>query len=114
MYYFYGYQISKEEKEVGYLSYKGLASTLQKVLCNDILNDYYTDAELVSGWDYDEETDSNHDFYQYYITNEYGAKILEQANETIYYISKLNLYVWCVDHYGTPWSDVYTSIKVDN
>lgn len=50
------------------------------------------------------------DFYQYFIVDNCGASILEEAGETVWYNETLDLYVWGVTHWGTSWDYVLTNI----
>ena len=62
---------------------------------------------------YNEETDEYEEYYQFYIVSDNGAKILAEANETVWYNEELDMYVWGVTHWGTSWDYVLTSIKID-
>lgn len=81
----------------------------------DALDDTESDEykELESTIDEWEQADEMyHDFYQFYIISSNGASILEDyTNETVWYNSELDLYVWGVTHYGTSWDYVLTDIK---
>lgn len=76
-----------------------------------------TDAARLSEIEKDlEELQDAHymDIYQYYIISESGAEILKDyTNEIVYYNDELDLYVWCVTHYGTSWTHVLTDIKIE-
>ena len=61
---------------------------------------------LENGWNYPE-------IYQYYIVDDKGAEILQEAEETVYYNSELGMYLWGVTHYGTSWDYVLTNIKIE-
>lgn len=50
------------------------------------------------------------DFYQYFIVDNCGARILEEAGETVWVNERLDLYVWGVTHWGTSWDYVLTNI----
>ena len=51
------------------------------------------------------------DVYQTYIISEQGAEILQEyTNEIVYYNAELDMYTWCVTHYGTAWDYVLTDI----
>ena len=56
------------------------------------------------------EDERYYDFYQYFIVDGYGASILEEAGETVWYNEYLDLYVWGVTHWGTSWDYVLTNI----
>ena len=52
--------------------------------------------------------------YQYYIINEGGAEILQEyTHELVMYNSDLDMYVWCIDHWGTSWDYVLTEIPCE-
>lgn len=61
----------------------------------------------------EQENSYNADIYQYYIVSDYGAEILKEANEIVYYNETLDMYVWGVTHYGTSWSYVLTDIPIE-
>lgn len=113
--YFYGNKVSDYGLEHGYVDYRTLAKAFDAVLNNDIIqktcNIGYWD--IVSGSDYDEETDSYTDIYQYYIVDNNGAEILQEAEEIVFYNEELDMYVWGVTHYGTSWDYVLTDIKIE-
>lgn len=118
--YFYGIEITEEEIQNGYINYKTLATAFDAILCNDItklffaeINGTYQEAELYNGTDYNEEEDYYYDIYQYYIIDNNGVDILEtNTDEIIYYLPELDIYVWGVTHFGTPWNGVNTNIKI--
>jgi hypothetical protein len=119
--YFYGVEITPDEIRNGYVNYSTLAKTFNTVLCNDIVNLFWTELngryiepEIINGFDYDEESDTYPDIFQYYIIDNNGADILSNCtDEIIYYLPELDLYVWGVTHFGTPWCGVDTDIKVE-
>lgn len=120
--YFFGNEISEYGAQHNRVDYRALAQSFDAILCNDItklfystINGEYTEPELYNGLDYDEENDCYYDVYQYYIINEGGADILQTyTDEIVWYIEPLNMYVWGVCHFGTPWSGVLTDIKIDD
>lgn len=61
----------------------------------------------------EQENSYNADIYQYYIVSDYGAEILKEVNEVVYYNETLDMYVWGVTHYGTSWSYVLTDIPIE-
>lgn len=61
----------------------------------------------------EQENSYNADIYQYYIVSDYGAEILKEANEIVFYNETLDMYVWGVTHYGTSWSYVLTDIPIE-
>lgn len=91
------------------ISYQELAKNENIILCNTITN--FT-LEPYCGYDYDEEDDYYYDIYQYYLIEERFAEYLARAtSEIVYYCPELELYVWGVTHFGTPWSGVYLNVK---
>lgn len=112
---FYGNEASDYAKEHGFLDYATLAKAFGAVMNNDIMQKtaevgYW---ELVSGSDYDEENENYTDIFQCYIVDHIGAKILEEAEEIVYYNEELDMYVWGVTHWGTAWTHVLTNIKLN-
>jgi hypothetical protein len=118
--FFYGKEITPEEIKNGYINYRTLASCFDAILCNDITKLFYNtiageynEPEIVNGSDYDDENDYYYDIYQYYIIDNNGYDILSSCtDEIIYYIPILDIYVWGVTHFGTPWNGVNTDIKI--
>lgn len=92
-----------------HITYKELAEHENIILCNNITN---LGLEPYCGDDYDEEDDCYYDIYQYYLIDQSFAEYLARAtSEIVYYCEYLDLYVWGVTHYGTPWSGVYLDVK---
>lgn len=63
-----------------------------------------------------EELESEQDYrevYQWFIVDNWGARLLQDINEIVYYNEKLDMYLWGVTHYGTSWDYVLTSIEID-
>lgn len=113
--YFYGHKISDYGLEHGYVDYKTLASAFDAVLNNEIYGAGWNIGagwELESGSDYDEETDSYSEVFQWYIVTDAGAEILKEFGEIVYYHSDLDMYIWGVTHWGTAWDYVLTDIKI--
>jgi hypothetical protein len=113
--YFYGNKISDYGIQNGYLDYRTLAKSFNAVLNNDIISKTMDIGfwECISGTEYNEETDSYIDIFQYYIIDSNGAEILQECNEIVYYNEELDLYVWGVTHYGTSWDYVLTDVKIE-
>jgi hypothetical protein len=52
--------------------------------------------------------------YQYYIISDNGADILKRyTHEIVIYNAELDMYVWCVTHWGTSWDYVLTDIPCE-
>lgn len=55
------------------------------------------------------------DIYQCFIIPYSGARILmEDTDEIVLYNEELDMYVWCVTVFGTPWQGVFTNIPLKN
>lgn len=59
------------------------------------------------------EKDDEPEIYQWYIVDDWGARLLQNINEIVYYNEALDMYLWGVTHYGTSWDYVLTSIAID-
>lgn len=60
------------------------------------------------------EQDNEPEVYQRFIIDDCGAILLQQeTNEIVYYNETLDMYIWCVTHYGTSFDYVLTNIKID-
>lgn len=59
------------------------------------------------------EQDNEPEVFQWFIVDDWGARILQEINEIVYYNEKLNMYLWGVTHCGTSWDYVLTSIAID-
>lgn len=112
----WGHEISEEAKKYKLLDYKTLSVGVgNMILNNTIFKECFEDFELINGVDYDEEADEYVNIYQYYIIDEQGANILQElTNEIIYYNSKLDVYLWAIDHFGMSWNYVLTNVKIYN
>ena len=114
--YFYGNEISEYGRKHGYVDYRTLAKSFDAVLNNDIINKtsdigYW---DIINGSEYDEETDSYADIFQYYIISSQGAEILQrETEEIVFYNEELDMYVWGVTHFGTAWDYVLTDIECE-
>ena len=59
------------------------------------------------------EQDDDQEVFQWLIVDDFGARLLKEINEIVYYNETLDMYLWGVMHYGTSWDYVLTSIKID-
>lgn len=134
--YFYCVQIPEEERKQGHISYATLAKAFPHILCNDLIEKTgWENWELENGSDLhyvdddgndytseeydelpeekqDECHEEHYDVYQYYIIGDEGASILKtETSELVWYNEDLNLYLWGVCHFGTPWNGVPTEIE---
>lgn len=110
------------EKGTGYASYKSLVDRYIQdlVLCNNITDIDYSIWENVEvGTLYDEENETDIEIYQYFLCNlsEFEINSLKELtgdnNDIIIsYSEKLDCHVLMVDHLGTNWGYVGTSLKL--
>ena len=59
------------------------------------------------------EQNDDQEVFQWYIVDDWGARLLQDINEIIYYNEELDMYLWGVTHYGTSWDYALTSIAID-
>lgn len=59
------------------------------------------------------EQDDEPEVFQWFIVDDWGARLLQDIDEVVYYNEKLDMYLWGVTHYGTSWDYVLTSIEID-
>lgn len=121
--YYYGNAISEYGMQNGRVDYATLAKAFDAVLNNDIMSLTYDIGswEQVSGivdnTDEIEELESEQcddpEVFQWFIVDDWGARLLQDIDEIVYYNETLDMYLWGVTHYGTSWSYVLTSIKID-
>ena len=117
-YYFFGNEVSEEGKRRNRVDYCTLAKAIDCVMNNHIFR--YTIEnnigywELINGSDYNEKGDYSVEIFQYLITDERGAEILQEyTNEIVYYNEELDMYLWGITHYGTCWDYVMTDIRIE-
>lgn len=60
-----------------------------------------------------EREQDDQEVFQWYIVDDWGARLLQEINQIVYYNETLDMYLWGVTHYGTSWDYVLTSIKID-
>ena len=110
--YYYGNAVSDYGMEHGYVDYATLAKCFDSVLNNDIMSLTYD----IGSWDQISGTIDNTDEieeFQWFIVDDWGARLLKDINEIVYYNETLDMYLWGVTHYGTSWDYVLTNIKID-
>ena len=59
------------------------------------------------------EQNEYQEVFQWFIVDDWGARLLQDIDEVVYYNEKLDMYLWGVTHYGTSWDYVLTDIKID-
>ena len=131
--YYYGNAISEYGLENGRVDYATLAKAFDAVLNNDIMSLTYDIGywEQVSGTvdnsdkieeleekrdeleELENEQNEYQEVFQWFIVNDWGARLLQDIDEVVYYNEKLDMYLWGVTHYGTSWDYVLTDIKID-
>lgn len=107
------------EREHNKISYRRLVDRISKGniwLFNNAPKLANYDFEYEVNNEYDEETDTYTDIYQYYLIdiNEYMIEKLQELDVKdviIAYSETLEEYVLLVDHFGTSWDYVLTDIE---
>lgn len=107
-------RMGKYELEQGKASYKTLVDYFigDVVLCNNIIN---IDESVYLNMEYETENEEDYpEIYQYYLCNvgQWDAEQAKKAGLILSYSDKLDCDVLCVDHYGTSWDYVLTSVKL--
>lgn len=105
-------EIRKYELECGFITYATLSRYVgDMILANTYVENTQTFAPY-SGTD-EKEDGTPKEFFQYYIISEQGAEFLAEyaPDEVVYYDEDYDLYVWCIDHFGTAWSGVLTNVR---
>ena len=127
-------KISQKALEIGYLDYSALASMLYDgmILNNELELETFLDEVPDGAW-YDryveflededmteDEYDSYEYFYdclesvfQWYMVSDRDAQFLLDAGELVIYSDELNINLWCITHFGTRWSYVYSNAKIE-
>lgn len=59
------------------------------------------------------EQDQEQEVFQWYIVDDWGAKLLQEIDQIVYYNETIDMYLWGVTHYGTSWDYVLTDIAID-
>lgn len=135
--YYYGKKVGQYGLENGFVDYRTLADVVGDcILCNAMSERFGNALEWVSGEMYSyydinneyeeitreeaEERDWEDveqeiiDIYQWYIVSYSGAEFLqEMTEEIVMYDNELDVYVWCITHWGTSWDYVLTSIELE-
>lgn len=60
-----------------------------------------------------ESEQDDQEVFQWYIVDDWGARLLKKINQIVYYNEVLDMYLWGVTHYGTSWDYVLTNITID-
>lgn len=63
--------------------------------------------------DLESEQDQEQEVFQWFIVDDWGARLLQEIDQIVYYNETLDMYLWGVTHYGTSWDYVLTNIKID-
>lgn len=52
------------------------------------------------------------DIFQWFIVSDNAVELLKECGELVLYSETLDIYIWGVDHWGTSWDYVLTSLKL--
>lgn len=108
---FLGNQVSAYGLQNHRVDYKTLSLAFNHVQNEVLINvgEWY----LFCGDEVDENGEPI-DVFQHYIIPRAGAEILsELTDEIVYYNEDLDIYMWCVTHFGTSWDYVLTDIEIE-
>lgn len=103
------------KKPTGLTNYAAAVNWLHKglVLCNNIAKIDPSVYDNINKCLEDKDTGVYRDIYQWYITDfsEWDVEWLEETFPDLIftYSDLLDMFVLCVDHFGTPWSGVMTT-----
>lgn len=113
--YFCGNEISVYGQENGYLDYATFSKAFDAVLNNNIYEmgwNIGTGWKTVNGSEYDEETDTYAEIFQYYIVSDRGAELIQEyTDDILFYHEELGIYLWGITHFGTSWDYVLTDVE---
>lgn len=119
---------------------KEIAKIVGDMVMNDHVMDLVEDWELINGDDLyyvDDETGDELgkeeikaykngeypydvsgypvDIYQRFIIEDAGADyLMRHTDEIVYYSEKLEMYIWCLDDFGTPWEAVKREFREES
>lgn len=94
-----------------HVDYHTLSKAFDCVLNNSVIE--FGQWDLYCGNEFDEDGEA-YEIYQYYIISKEGADILSNwTSEIVYYNDELDIYLWCVTHWGTAWDYVLTDIGIE-
>ena len=127
-------KISKEALELGYIDYSALASMLYDgMILNNSLDlesflyelpdgawferyEEFLEDEGLTEDDYDSYEyfyDTLESVFQWYMVSDRDAQFLLDAGELVIYSDELDINLWCITHFGTAWSYVYSNAKIE-
>lgn len=111
--FFYGYEVSDEAERSGFVDYHTLSRVVKPIEANTLAEYVHAasmDVEVACGNLYDEDEDEYAEVYQWFVVD--SPRLLEEAGEYVEYVPCMDIYLWGVTHYGTPWTNVITNIKL--
>ena len=135
---FFGHEVSEYGIEHNRVDYATLGKCFDCVMNNSIYQEtsraglgywelengaeiLYQDKETGDYVEYDDIEDWDNiyenyvDIYQWFIISDRGAYLLKEfTDEIVYYNDELDMYLWGITHFGTPWQCVLTDIKIDD
>ena len=127
-------KISQKALEIGCLDYSTLASMLYDgmILNNELELETFLDEVPDGAWferyeefledegltedDYDSYEyfyDTLESVFQWYMVSDRDARFLLDAGELVIYSEDMNINLWCITHFGTGWSYVYSNAKIE-
>lgn len=110
-------KIAKIELETGRITYRTLADYVgYKILCSDkILKRYGKELQVNNCDNLFDEEGNPYEICQYFIITRDGYEFLEEfaPNEILFYDNELDIHIWGITHWGTPWKYIFTNIKAE-
>lgn len=108
---FFGHKVSEHGIKNHKVDYRTLSQVFDCVLNNNIVA--VGKWNLWCGNEIDEDGEP-YEVFQHYIISKEGAEILRDwTDEIVYYNDELDIYLWCITHWGTAWDYVLTDIKIE-
>lgn len=107
-----GYTEYYEDGKENVYSYDEAQERIEELEEKQIELDEESDEYLEIQEEIDKMNDPHYsEIFQYFIISDNGADILKRyTNEIVMYNADLDMYVWCVTHWGTSWDYVLTDI----
>ena len=63
----------------------------------------------------EDEEGNPYEICQYFIITRDGYEFLEEfaPDEILFYDNELDIHIWGITHWGTPWKYIFTNIKAE-
>lgn len=123
-----GQEVSRWGQEHGFVDYAAFARSFNHINITNKIREIdpflldnvesgqpYEDSDgnLYAEWPEDREDVFTRDIYQFFLIDAEGQRRCEEAGEIVCWSEELDAPVWCVTHFGTPWTGVLTDIPLE-